>query len=79
MLVVWFFVSFFPSFFFLLIINTDLDYRSSMEYSVATAAARSGVAGWNNPFAELESVMARPSARELIRNPPVATVRITTL
>jgi hypothetical protein len=54
-------------------VRRAFDYLSSLEYSVATAAARSGVAGWNNPFAELDSVMARPSARELIENPPVAT------
>jgi hypothetical protein len=54
-------------------VRRAFDYLSSMEYSVATAAARSGVAGWNNPFAELDSVLSRPSAQELILNPPVAT------
>lgn len=51
------------------------DYKSSMEYSVATAADRAEVEGWNDPFAQLEKVMQRPSAQELITNPPKATRR----
>ena len=48
-------------------VRRAFDYLSSMEYSVATAAARSGVAGWNNPFAELDAVLSRPSAQEVSR------------
>lgn len=54
-------------------VRRAFDYLSSMEHSVAAAAARDGVATWNKWDAELAAVQSRPSARELIANPPQAT------